>query len=770
MGILASLIDSGSPHERKILHHGPFAHLIMLTAVLMVGFTLLIAASLAWNINNEHRQTIEAAKREALATFKKDQGFRMWATKHGGVYVPATEATPPNPYLRHVPERDIVTPSGTHLTLMNPAYIMREAMQDYYLWSGVKGHATSLKLLNPRNAPDEWERKALEAFNRGHREVTAVVETNGQYFLRLMQPLITEEECLKCHAFQGYRKGDVRGGLGIAVPLAPYLAMEKEQVIEMGIPHLLLWLLGMTGIAVVYGRGRTNIRERAKAEETIAESEQRYRSLVVATAQMVWTTIAAGEVAEPAPSWRAFTGQSDQEVMGWGWSDALHPDDRQHAVAAWADAVATHTLYDTECRIRRHDGEYRHFAVRGVPVQDRDGNIREWIGACTDITERKKLELQLRQSQKMEAIGQLAGGIAHDFNNILTVIMGFGSVLGENIGRDDPMRPNIDHVLAATEKAAHLTHGLLAFSRKQVMSPRPENLNNIVQGMDRFLRRVIGEDIQLETNLKEGSLNIHADSGQIEQILMNLANNARDAMPHGGRLLIATESVEVDGDFIKSHGYGEAGRFALLSVTDSGVGMDRETCAKIFDPFFTTKEMGKGTGLGLAMVYGIVKQHNGYVNVYSEPGQGTTFRIYLPLLAVWHTPQQAAAPLPPRGGTETILLAEDDPAIRALLAATLRRFGYTVIEAQDGEDAVASFSAHPQPIQLLLFDVIMPKKSGSEACAEIRKLCPGIKALFLSGYPADLVSSKGLVSEGCELLMKPVFPANLVRKVQEMLR
>jgi signal transduction histidine kinase len=384
--------------------------------------------------------------------------------------------------------------------------------------------------------------------------------------------------------------------------------------------------------------------------------------------------------------------------------------------------------------------------------------------------EKEKLHEQLLQAQKMEAIGQLAGGIAHDFNNILTVIMGFSDILRMKIKQDDPLRPSVDHVLEAAQRAANLTRSLLAFSRKQAMNPKTENLNDIVRGVEKFLGRVIGEDIQLETDFKEEVLLIHADSGQIGQVLMNLATNARDAIPNGGRLIIQTEAVELDSHFIKSHGYGKIGRYALISVTDTGTGMDKETCKKIFEPFFTTKGAGQGTGLGLAIAYGIVKQHNGYINAYSEPGQGTTFRIFLPLLSAEQVLEQPSALTFPQGGTETILLAEDEATIRSLLASTLKDFGYTVIEAEDGNDAIAKFREHGPSINLLVFDVIMPGKSGAEAYEEIRKQNPGIKILFLTGYAADLIRSKGLVDEHHELLMKPIFPVDLVRKIEEMLQ
>ncbi|KAB2832494.1 MAG: PAS domain S-box protein, partial [Candidatus Dadabacteria bacterium] len=320
-------------------------------------------------------------------------------------------------------------------------------------------------------------------------------------------------------------------------------------------------------------------------------------------------------------------------------------------------------------------------------------------GMLMDITalkeaeaEREHLTEQLRQAQKMEAVGQLAGGIAHDFNNILNAIIGFGSILKDGIDPDDPLHVNIDEVLMAAERATQLSHSLLAFSRKQVMDLRPVDLCEIVQRITRLLHRVIGEDVELRVSCADRTVPVLADSGQVEQVLMNLATNARDAMPQGGILNMKVGRFVMDDAFTMTHGYGTPGQYAVISVSDTGSGMDAETRQRIFEPFFTTKGPGKGTGLGLAMVYGIVKQHEGFINVYSEPGHGTTFRVYLPAArALAEVEEKKAPPDYPSGGTETILVAEDDPALRKLTSTVLQGAGYTVILAEDGEDAVSKF-------------------------------------------------------------------------------
>jgi PAS domain S-box-containing protein len=394
-----------------------------------------------------------------------------------------------------------------------------------------------------------------------------------------------------------------------------------------------------------------------------------------------------------------------------------------------------------------------------------------------DITKRKqaeeekeKLKMQLLQSQKMEAIGQLAGGVAHDFNNILTVIMGCAYYLKEEMKDDDPLKLEVNDILASTERAASLVKSLLAFSRKQVMNPIPVNLNEIIQRMQRLLARVMTEDIELKTMLTDRNLVIMADPGQVEQALMNLAANAKDAMPEGGILTMSTDFTELDDEYINMHGYGKTGAYAVIIVSDTGRGIDENTRARIFEPFFTTKETGKGTGIGLAMVYGIIKQHNGYINVYSEPGEGTTFIIYLPLV---HAKVEEVGPegiYTAEKGTETLLLAEDNKDVRKYIKTMLGKNGYEVIEAENGEDAVNKFLENQNRIHLLLFDVIMPKKNGKEAYDIIKKIRPDIKALFMSGYTADAIDRKGLMEEGLNLILKPVLPSALFKNIREVLR
>ncbi|MDA8099894.1 MAG: ATP-binding protein [Nitrospiraceae bacterium] len=386
-----------------------------------------------------------------------------------------------------------------------------------------------------------------------------------------------------------------------------------------------------------------------------------------------------------------------------------------------------------------------------------------------DITDRKLLEHQLRHAQKLEAIGQLAGGVAHDLNNMLAVITGYASLLHMGMKDDDPLREDVGHILAASERGAYVTKSLLAFSRKQIMNIKPMEINQLARRAEGLLRRLIGEHITLRTICAPGGVTVVADAMQMEQVLMNLATNARDAMPQGGTLTIETGSVTADAAFAEMHGLPKEGDYALLTVTDTGVGMEPETLEKIFDPFFTTKEVGKGTGLGLSNVYGIVNQHEGVVEVSSAPGRGAQFRVYLP--AVQMAPEDLAGEIPPSSpkGTETVLVVEDEVAVRSMTSYVLRRFGYSVVEAVDGDDGIRKFRELGDKVSLVLLDVIMPKKTGKEVFQDITRIRPGVKVLFTSGYDAELIHVKGILDEGKPFLPKPAAPAELLRKVREVL-
>ncbi len=382
--------------------------------------------------------------------------------------------------------------------------------------------------------------------------------------------------------------------------------------------------------------------------------------------------------------------------------------------------------------------------------------------------EKENLQSQLLQAQKLEAVGKLAGGIAHDFNNILSTIIGCADIIQLKMPEDDPLRSYVDHIVISSQKAANLTKSLLAFSRKQIMDPKPLELNRTIFKMGKFLSRLIPEDVELRTNLYNKDLVVLADAGQIDQVIMNLVTNARDSLSDGGIIEISVGKFLMNGGFKETHGYGEPGEYAMISLADNGAGMDGEIVKKIFEPFFTTKEVGKGTGLGLSIAYGIIKQHGGYIEVQSEPNQGTIFNIYLPLID--HKIESTEKPkvmVPQARGSETVLIVEDNDDLRMLLKDILEQYGYRTREAVDGVEAITEFYANIP--DLVILDVIMPGKNGREVYDEICKTNPDMKFLFISGYTADVISRKGIIEDGYDFISKPFQPTDLLRKVRSML-
>jgi PAS domain S-box-containing protein len=510
---------------------------------------------------------------------------------------------------------------------------------------------------------------------------------------------------------------------------------------------------------------------RRESESRQAEHQLRVLSRAVEqSADLVIITGRDGRIEYVNPAFTTLTGYNPAEVIGH--NPRLLKSSQQDPVyykELW-DTILAGRVFRGVLINKKKNGELFHAEKTITPVRDSSGNITHFISNDRDITERRRLEAELLQSQKMDAVGQLAGGVAHDFNNLLMVISSYAELALDSLTPEHALHRNLQEILAAARRAADLTRQLLAFSRKQMQSLRVLDLNAVLQEIGRMLPRLIGEDIQLSLIPGKDLGQVRADPVQIEQIIMNLAANARDAMPNGGTLTLATSNLHLDEEYVHRRPIMPAGEYVLLSVTDSGCGIPAEHLQHIFEPFFTTKEKGKGTGLGLATVYGIVKQNGGFIWVYSETGLGTTFNIYLPRIAAPAKKRE----LPARttghiGGSETLLLVEDEAAVRCPASEFLKHCGYTVLEARDGKDAILVAHAHKGTIHLLVTDVVMPHLSGSQVAEQLSRERPDLKVLYVSGYASPMLLQHGIT--GCEamLLQKPFTLKMLAWKVREAL-
>ncbi|MHB8121692.1 MAG: c-type heme family protein [Desulfuromonadaceae bacterium] len=785
-------------------------NLIRYGIIIAVIWSLLIAYSLLWSHHLHAEDALRLGKMQGQAFFEKDILYRRWASRHGGIYVPLTESTRPNPYLAHIPERDISTPSGVQLTLMNPAYMTRQVFEMAQEREGSgRGHITSLKPLRHENAPDPWEKESLLAFERGVSEVGTVATIDGKPYYRYMKSLYADKPCLKCHQSQGYQEGDLRGGLSVSAPMEPIYAMVDNELRGTDIHHAIIWLMGL-GI-IGFGTRKLD-RNAACLHKKSTELEQEVEKRTIAQEQLQeQATILEEEIEEHRRTEQKRQDLSkiiekslneiyifDAETLKFMYANQEALDNLHYTF----DEIVTLTPVDLKPKVTEDSFRTLIQPLRGgtretivfqtihkraddttYPVEIHlqlvdSGGHKVFLATIFDITERKHaeaekslLEAQLQQAQRMESVGRLAGGVAHDFNNILTVIQGYSQI---GLMETDPAQPVFSHleeIRKASERAANLTHQLLAFARKQTIAPKVLNLNEAVSGMLKMLQRLIGENVQLSWQAGANLWPVKIDPSQVDQLLANLCVNARDAMADVGRIAIETENCAIAADYRTVHGDVVAiGEYVKLTVSDNGSGMSSETLANIFEPFFTTKGIGEGTGLGLSTVFGIVKQNDGVIDVSSNVGVGTTFALYIPRYrgTLDHPPEGSVADLIPCGH-ETILLVEDDQAILNMATMILSRQGYTVLPANTPLDGIRLAKEHADEINLLVTDVIMPVMNGKDLALDLQSMNPQLKCLFMSGYTADAISQHGVLDETVHFIQKPFSLPNLAIKVREVL-
>jgi PAS domain S-box-containing protein len=997
--------------------------------IAVVLWTAVCAGSIAYHVYDSKRHITALARETAMESVEKDLLYRYWAAGHGGIYVPVTETTKPNPYLANIKERDITTPSGRRLTLMNPASMTRQVHELGRDFTRVQGHITSLKPLRPENAPDAWEAQALRTLEAGANEYGEIANYQGQPHYRLMYPLTITKPCLTCHETQGYKLGGLRGGISASVPMSSFSFIQRDHVMSEVKRFSVIWVLGLVGASLVVPFVRRRVEEREQAEETLRrnwaftqsiienepecvkilgrggelkfmnraglamidadsmdmvagqpvqqlvlpeqrkafirlnervfagesgtvefeivglkgtrrwlethavplrnadgtvesllgitrdvterkqteqalrESEERYRTIVnmasegivVLDAQQliafcnermaamlgydrsdllgrpvtdflhkdehedhrrqmelngngargqyerrflhhdgstVWflvsgmlrqdkdgafqgafgmfTDITEQKRNEEAIRERDFWVRESQRVSrlgsyildipsgAWtnseilddifgiderytrsvqGWIDLVHPDDRERMAQHLADVFAEKKRFMADYRIvRKRDRKELWVSGLGELVLDENGKPLKMLGTIQDITERKRaeqqkehLEQQLLQSQKIESVGRLAGGIAHDINNMLTPILGYAELLSYKIPAGDDRREDLVEIMGAANRVKDMTQHLLAFARKQTLDVRPLDVNTVISRFGKMLRRTLRENILIQLSLAPSIGTVLADERQLEQVILNLAVNAQDAMPEGGVLMISTKDVVLDASFVETRPGSSPGKFLLIKVADTGMGMDGETLARLFEPFFTTKESGRGTGLGLATVYGIIKQHKGYVDVQSEPRQGATFSLYLPVTEDVVEDKTTTMHAGLQRGAETVLVVEDQERVLRLVTLMLRESGYQVLTALSGREALEKAGSYAGEIHLMISDVIMPDMNGKELFERLRENRKDIGILYMSGYPAEVISSQGVLDGGIDFIRKPFSVHEFAMKVRQVL-
>ena len=893
-------------------------------------WTIIAAASLLWHTVQTKQE--EDAQSQARVAYEKDVIYRRWNAVHGGVYVSVTKETQPNPHLSDIPERDISTPSGKMLTLMNPAYMTRQAHELEKQKLGVRGHITSLNPIRPENAPDSWETEALRAFERGDAEISSVEDIEGKKYMRLMRPLITEKGCLKCHAKQGYHEGDIRGGISVSIPMEPFWAIERKHVITFALVYGLLWMAGLCGLGLggqrlmrtererrqaeealqkaheelekkveertadlakaniflkqeisqreivekqtkqlqeylqlqinrmpiglivwdlefrvqswnpaaegIFGYrakeaigkhpydlivpkefqshvdvvwhgllegdtnansvndnitkdGRTitcewsntpikeadgtvvgvlsmvqNITDRKQAEESLRESEEKYRDLVENINDVIYAANTEGIITYVSPVVEAQTGYRPSEVISKSFSEFIYHEDLPFVMGQF-QKILSGEMAPRQYRIVKKSGETLWIQSSSRPIFKGD-NIIGFRGSFVDITHFKNMEEQLRQTQKMESIGTLAGGIAHDFNNILGIILGNTELALDDVPEWNPARLNLEEVRIASLRAKDVVRQLLSFARKTKLEKKPTNIIPIIKESLKLLRSSIPTSIEIRQNIPKDIDTILADPTQIHQVLINLCTNADHAMPDGGIIEVTLKNVALDEDTAAQYPELNPGRYVNLTVADTGHGISQGDIDRIFDPYFTTKEVGRGTGMGLAVVHGIVKGHNGLITVESELGKGTTFSIFFPVVekeAVIETKTDDKLPT----GDERVLFIDDEESIAKLGRYRLERLGYKVEATTSPIEALALFCSQPDKFDLVITDLTMPKMTGDKLVKEILNIRPNLPIILCTGFSEKIDEKKAKEIGAADYIEKPLDMRGFAFKVRKVL-
>ena len=744
-------------------------------------WTVLIVLSLYRNVKSYQQHSIQLATSQARDFWNKDNAFREWATRHGGLYVRPDTRTPPNPLLSHLPHRDVTTTDGVNLTLMNPAYMMRQMTQEYAELYGVKGKITGQVLLDPdskTNKPDAWELSALKQFDQGKKEIVAVELLDGARHLRLMRPMFMKPGCMLCHGHLGFKVDDIRGGVSVSVPLEPFEQADALSRKKASLTHGVIWFLGIMAIvyfAVMKQRQQQKEQQAKSLEEKnkkeLADSQRHYQSLIETVAAIPWEmNFKTGQFTH--------IGQQAVSMLGFSieqwrqkdfWCQHIHPDDVTKTLHEFRQQAIKGDDYFLKYRMIAEDGRVvwiNHF----INVIQKDNEPELLQGYMFDVTDQIRSEQQLRRSQKMEALGKLTGGIAHDYNNMLGIILGYADILKEKLKDRSDLTKYIDQINDAGQRNARLTKKLLAFSREKSSESEVVNLNEVINDIQPLLEKTLTASIQLNVECDNDLRDVEVDKDELTDVILNLTINAMHAMAkEGGLLTITTENIRLDKQTQQDTNL-DSGDYVQMSFTDTGVGMDSNTLTRIFDPFFSTKGE-KGTGLGLSQVYGFVKRISGDIQVVSEQGQGSCFTIYLPVCendTVLQEQNNTAEATEDNTGHETILVVDDEEALRELMIEVLSQNNYKVLSASNGDRALDVLQRHH--VDLMLSDVIMPGMNGFELASKVKQLYPNVIIQLVSGYNdqknLSSVKNKELVNN---MLHKPLNGGEVIKRIRNLL-
>ncbi len=767
----------------------------------MLLWTLTIGYSLIWNATQVEAQVEYLAKKEALANWNKDLAFRRWATRHGGLYVKPNERTPPNPYLAHLPNRDVVTTDGMKLTLMNPAYMLRQMASEFEEMYGIKGSISGLRPLNPDNRADPWEQKAIKSFEQGETEIISITDIDDEPHLRLIRPMVMREGCLKCHAILGFKAGDIGGGVSVSIPLTPYREAAKETIWQVAATHGIIWLLGMLSIFYVIRRGKRYEAAHKRHQQAIknivtgvstATGDAFFHHLVehVATifdADCSFIGILNKNDPEKINTLAVYAHGKIIDNIEYPLKGTPCADVVKHGTCIFPSDVQQLFPNDKMLKTMNIEGYIgramldSHEKLLGILVV-MDGKPLQHTAEMAELleifaaraageTERLSAETALRRSQKMDAIDQLSGGIAHDFNNQLGIILGYLDFLKKHTSDDEKSSRWVEIASNATLRCTDLTRQLLSFSRTQSNEKVVVEINTKIKEMETMLARSVTPAIDIQYVLDEKLWLTEIDPGEFQDAILNMVINARDAMPSGGKLLIETSNKTLDTEYAEFNPNAQAGDYVQLILSDTGCGMDRITQEHVFEPFYTTKTKDKGTGLGMSMVYGFVKRFNGFIQIYSEVDIGTTLRIYLPRATATevNTVSKISDEQNLPTGKETILIVDDELDLLHLADTYLTSLGYKTRLAENASRALSILEQH-KDIDCLFSDVVMPGgMNGYELSEQAVKNNPELKILLTSGFTSKTIAQNGQARFAAQMLSKPYRKADLAQYIRLIL-